>query len=1620
MKNRKILSLVLVLCMVFSIFSVCTAISVSAAAVIEIATAEDLRKIGRDSAYPLNGNYVITADIDLADQEWVPIGLSSLTDTSADYFTGTIDGQGHIISNMWSEDRSGETAVYRNLKSQLWGFIAKAQKFTLKNLGFKDVYLNLGMSGNNTVHVATVVGRMEGGTCRIENVAVLSGTINVTNVAHKINVAGIATSQIASSATHKIINCYNAADITAKHGNHSQYSSYASAAGILMIYTNSSNITVENCLNVGKISATGYSNNTFNNYGGHIVTRQGSSVNTIACSAKLINNYSIDTCVTLKNAKNLAEDISSTNTIFSTDIALASAYSGLTDLTDADGNALWVAEDGYYAIPAAFANYKKEATATNYTLIETLDELKLIGNDEAYPSNGYYKLANDIDASSTEWTPIPTFSGLFEGNGYTISGLNIGKSQAVEREDYLPFGLFGTLSGTVRNLKLDRIYFNTFVPKSKKVVSGTTFSNGYSYIGGIAGIINSGKILNCSVDGTITDFTSTHARIGGLVGTSTGAWHINNCFADVDITAGNASSVSGYLDGSSLSAAGILGNAESAGSAEDCISIGKIVAKFPGYVGAITSHFRGANLGIKLTNCYSNADISYYANPDRKAFHYAPETYTTVSKYEMLGGALAGKMSDAWVDDATDLIPYLTVFEEPTVSTQTEEDAATAVENAVRASVITNYTKAEDITAIAESCLELGSLKFTVTNFQLTAANTETEGCLELTFTVGEATRTLTLSIATVPAFNYSFSTTYVGRADGTVTITDADYANKNFRLYWGDDNGALQGYDALATINDFDVKDETAGKLAYTTITKTLIPENATKLYLAVDENLVTEFTIPAWRILKKGELKYTSVHVSDTHFGNDPKFGGDRAPMAFNSVLKTMRELGSTVITVAGDITCMGNTDGYNMYKSLHTSAYSDITFWPTLGNHDISFANSAVTDKQAITNIQNAIPNFANPNHNLGDEYVVTVPSAEEETILYETVIAEDGTETQVPYTLATDYTLSYKDDLYIFVSAFKEYNGTQHTSEKDVSLSDKQLAWIEKTLNNYYNVEKKNGQAYLVFHYATLESGLLGSATPTNPGNYINYPKSSAALYDMLDKYPVIHLCGHTHYSFGSDKAIYAAENHTVIGAPAVTQGFPSFEGFIVEHYTDYVLFKGYNFYTKEYIPNAMFYISDEYQCNPVVINELGKSNINSTNGTKLTYTQTNVYDNRLIPTNQKVYKITAPVGNGYSGAYGFATKKLTRDAENDNRNELYSWKAKNGDLRFYIKNDSNEALTFQPYIYATSTKVDGVNTKYIQAKSTKSITLPANSGWVEIRIPASGFTNVGNFAYFGKGDVAACRIGFYTTAENGFLNNKGGSVYVSQFEFHDHTLTSELTTDFDRPYKTQAIIGGNYNWKTDSTGNITRTYTVNNELPFATHTTTLTAVENYSFSALKGTTQLGLFHKYGNPAENVELWAQNPNAELRVWVKTEITSTLRLTVQIGSRTLYIDFTIKGAPDWQEVRIKSSQFANISGLYNEVNGVSKKDMYVSLTVWESTFVPGQSIAVANRLEFFSDKAYAKGDITRDGVVNVKDLVRTKKNIANGATEFINGDIDADGDLSASDMAYMRKWILTKKWK
>ena len=104
-------------------------IEAPAGSYVEIATAEDLNDIRDD----LDGHYVLTQDIDLTDWgEWHPIGR-----TASAPFTGTLDGQGHVIRGL---DVAGVNLIDSRMCAGLFGY---ARDAVIKNLGLEDMRVEM-------------------------------------------------------------------------------------------------------------------------------------------------------------------------------------------------------------------------------------------------------------------------------------------------------------------------------------------------------------------------------------------------------------------------------------------------------------------------------------------------------------------------------------------------------------------------------------------------------------------------------------------------------------------------------------------------------------------------------------------------------------------------------------------------------------------------------------------------------------------------------------------------------------------------------------------------------------------------------------------------------------------------------------------------------------------------------------------------------------------------------------------------------------------------------------------------------------------------------------------------------------------------------------------------------------------------------------------------------------------------------------------------------------------------------------------------------------------------------------------------------------------------------------
>ena len=84
-----------------------------------INTVDDLKTVSMDLA----GKFTLNADLDLSGENWAPLG------TNSDPFTGTFDGNGHVIKNL----------TYNSSEADKIGLFGVAQGATIKNLGLENV-----------------------------------------------------------------------------------------------------------------------------------------------------------------------------------------------------------------------------------------------------------------------------------------------------------------------------------------------------------------------------------------------------------------------------------------------------------------------------------------------------------------------------------------------------------------------------------------------------------------------------------------------------------------------------------------------------------------------------------------------------------------------------------------------------------------------------------------------------------------------------------------------------------------------------------------------------------------------------------------------------------------------------------------------------------------------------------------------------------------------------------------------------------------------------------------------------------------------------------------------------------------------------------------------------------------------------------------------------------------------------------------------------------------------------------------------------------------------------------------------------------------------------------------
>ena len=178
------------------------------------------------------------------------------------------------------------------------------------------------------------------------------------------------------------------------------------------------------------------------------------------------------------------------------------------------------------------ADLSEEPAVTELRIVTADDFLAFAENCrlDSYSQNLAVTLEANIDLTGISFSSIPTFSGLFDGKGHTISGLSLTSDGSVQ-------GLFRylTATATVQNLNIrgeihpggSRNQIGAVAGENAGYISGCSFTgsiSGGDYIGGLVGVNTvTGIIDNCHMSG---DIHGDHF-VGGIAGENSGV--IRNC-----------------------------------------------------------------------------------------------------------------------------------------------------------------------------------------------------------------------------------------------------------------------------------------------------------------------------------------------------------------------------------------------------------------------------------------------------------------------------------------------------------------------------------------------------------------------------------------------------------------------------------------------------------------------------------------------------------------------------------------------------------------------------------------------------------------------------------------------------------------------------------------------------------------------------------------------------------------------------------------------------------------------------------------------------------------------------------------------------------------------------------
>lgn len=507
---------------------------------------EDLNKIGLED-FTANSHYILMQDISLS------TAFTPILNNSSEGFSGSLNGNGYTISNLniTSVDnitnaglfsKIESTGIVTNLKlsnvningqfetagsiaginlgtinrcevdgnvtttlqDAFVGGIAGINKYSNSNVGRIDRCASFA-SISGTTNVGGIAGKNEGAII-INSYVYLEDTKTIETISENSNVGGlVGYNANLDGKVSTIKNCYSIATILVKDGVSTDNVKIASLIGyndeisiqksnnLMGIYTDNTNLaTVNHEFNRTFTEAEKSQEKNFRGIYNTFPRDENNAIinnQLISFVSKLLENQEREVLWDFTNVWNIKSSVNA----------------------------------GYPSLNKDGANVADDLNLIyNPEEISSASDLMNLANAVNNGTAGlYYSLTNDIQLTG-DFTPIGTtsnpFNGTFEGNGFTIKGLNITNSIIDSLGEYKNkyVGLFGKISSTavIQNVKLEDI----------------NIAEGAKYAGSIAGY-SEGTIKNCTVNQIAlnkdVNNIVAYEAVGGITGVNLGL--IENC-----------------------------------------------------------------------------------------------------------------------------------------------------------------------------------------------------------------------------------------------------------------------------------------------------------------------------------------------------------------------------------------------------------------------------------------------------------------------------------------------------------------------------------------------------------------------------------------------------------------------------------------------------------------------------------------------------------------------------------------------------------------------------------------------------------------------------------------------------------------------------------------------------------------------------------------------------------------------------------------------------------------------------------------------------------------------------------------------------------------------------------